>query len=234
MKLSLRRLVVLSAATIILGVPSLAAPPGFSIDTPVIGSGSIVLDPNKPTYNRNNIVNVTAVPESGYRFDHWEGDLAGDVNPTTIRVSGDHSIVAVFVEEGGSGGSGGGGGGEDPPTGNRPPIPESGLIVGYFVQWGIYRRDYVPADIVGSGTAESLDVINYAFAGIDKRFDADETVDGVADTVAQPLKGNFNQLRKLKQRYPRIRVLLSIGGWTESASASKSRSPRSATCFAAR
>jgi chitinase len=248
MKLSLRRLVVLSAATIILGVPSLAAPPGFSIDTPVIGSGSIVLDPNKPTYNRNNIVNVTAVPESGYRFDHWEGDLAGDLNPTTIRVSGDHSIVAVFVEEGGSGGSGGGGGGEDPPTGNRPPIPESGLIVGYFVQWGIYRRDYVPADIVGSGTAESLDVINYAFAGIDenlqcasldefadfeKRFDADETVDGVADTVAQPLKGNFNQLRKLKQRYPRIRVLLSVGGWTESARFSDAALPENREAFVA-
>ncbi len=222
----LRTPLTLGFATFFLVVPALAGPPGFTITTDVneIDSGTVVLDPLKSAYKRNNIVNVTAVASTGWRFDHWEGDLAGDVNPTTLRVSGDHSVVAFFVEEGGDG--------TDPPTGPRPPIPESGLIVGYFVQWGIYRRDYTPADIVNSGTAKRIDIINYAFAGIDenlqctsldefadfeKRFDSDETVDGIADTVAQPLKGNFNQLRKLKQSYPHIRVLLSIGGWTESA-----------------
>jgi chitinase len=246
MKLSLPRLLVWATVTILISVPSQAAPPAFSINTSVVGEGTIVLDPNNLAYKRNNIVNVTAVPADGYLFDHWGGDLVGDVNPTTIRVSGDHSIVAVFVEEGSGGG---GGGGEEPPTNPRPPIPDSGLIVGYFVQWGIYRRDYVPADIVGTGTAERVDVINYAFAGIDenlqcasldefadfeKRFEANETVDGVADTVAQPLKGNFNQLRKLKQLYPQIRVLLSIGGWTESARFSDvAASPENRAAFVA-
>jgi chitinase len=211
-------------ASSLIGAAAVAGPPSFTITAQVepAGGGSVLLDPQKDAYKRNNIVNVTAVPSEGWRFDHWQGYLAGDTNPTTIRVAGDHVITAFFVDDGG---------GTDPP-GEPPAIRTSGLIVGYFVQWGIYRRDYVPANIVSSATADRVDIINYAFAGIDenlrctsldefadfeKRFDSDETVDGVADMVAQPLKGNFNQLRKLKQLKPHIRVLLSIGGWTESA-----------------
>jgi chitinase len=237
----LQKSVAALAATFLLAVPALAGPPSYTIDISVSGSGTVQLDPPKSAYKKNNAVNVMGVPvEDGWQFDHWEGDLAGDVNPITIRVSGDHSIVAVFVE--------GGGGGTDPPTDPPPAIRESGLIVGYFVQWGIYRRDYVPSKIVTSGTAERVDIINYAFAGIDenlqctsidefadfeKRFDSNETVDGVADTVPQPLKGNFNQLRKLKQLYPHIRVLLSIGGWTESARFSDAALPANRAAFVA-
>ena len=40
-------------------------------------------------------------------------------------------------------------------------------------------------------------------------------VDGVADTWdAGALRGNFNQLRKLKRMYPNIKVIWSFGGWT--------------------
>jgi chitinase len=103
--------------------------------------------------------------------------------------------------------------------------------VGYFAQWTIYRRNYLVRDVETSGAAAALDVINYAFAAPDanlrcasldtfadygKRFDASESVDGVADTVSQPLKGNFNQLLKLKARHPQLRVLMSLGGWTQS------------------
>ncbi|RZM97293.1 glycoside hydrolase family 18 protein, partial [Streptomyces alfalfae] len=37
---------------------------------------------------------------------------------------------------------------------------------------------------------------------------------GVADTWDQPLRGNFNQLRKLKKKHPDLKVLWSFGGWT--------------------
>lgn len=239
--LSRRNLLACTVASFSLTQPALPGPPVYSIEHSAVGSGTVILDPLNSGYKRNNVVNVTAVPADGWRFDHWDGDLAGDVNPTTIRVSGDHSFIAYFVEAGG-------GGGTDPPTEPPPETRQSGLIVGYFVQWGIYRRDYVPADIVSSGTAQRVDIINYAFAGIDenlqcvsldefadfeKRFDSSETVDGVADTVNQPLKGNFNQLRKLKQHYPHIRVLLSIGGWTESARFSDAALPENRSAFVA-
>ncbi len=45
-------------------------------------------------------------------------------------------------------------------------------------------------------------------------FSADEAVDGQADSPAQPLRGNFNQLKELKAKHPRLKMLLSIGGWT--------------------
>ncbi len=239
------RTVLLGLAVAFGCLSAAAAPPQYTITTHVQGEGSVVLDPALDSYKKNNMVTVTAVPAGDWRFDHWEGDLSGEANPETLRVSGDHTVTAVFTK----------GSVEPPPPppppppgGDRPPLPASQLVVGYFAQWTIYRRDYLPADIVASNSAEDLDVINYAFAGIDEslrcvsldpfadygqRYDADESVDGVADTVAQPLKGNFNQLKKLKAMYPHVRVLLSIGGWTESYRFSDAALPANREAFVA-
>jgi chitinase len=54
------------------------------------------------------------------------------------------------------------------------------------------------------------------FADYEKTYDASTSVDGVADAWGQPIAGNFNQLRKLKARYPNLKILVSIGGWTYS------------------
>lgn len=42
-------------------------------------------------------ITVTAVPDSGYKFAYWSGDFTGTVNPATITVQKDMSIVAVFL-----------------------------------------------------------------------------------------------------------------------------------------
>ncbi|GAA4716911.1 hypothetical protein GCM10023216_00990 [Isoptericola chiayiensis] len=44
--------------------------------------------------------------------------------------------------------------------------------------------------------------------------DAENSVDGVADVEGQELAGNFNQLRKLKELYPDLKIMVSLGGWT--------------------
>ena len=102
-------------------------------------------------------------------------------------------------------------------------------ILGYFTEWGIYpAHNYHVKNIVTSGSASKLTHINYAFgtvtnglcavydsyADYERSYDATLSVDGVADTWDQPLRGNFNQLRKLKQMYPNIKILWSFGGWT--------------------
>ncbi|MFD1309228.1 glycosyl hydrolase family 18 protein [Streptomyces kaempferi] len=108
-----------------------------------------------------------------------------------------------------------------PPTGNA-------VKLGYFTEWGIYGRNYNVKNLVTSGSAAKITHINYAFGNVtngqcaigdsyadyDKAFTADQSVSGVADTWDQPLRGNFNQLRELKAKYPNIKILWSFGGWT--------------------
>jgi len=55
---------------------------------------------------------------------------------------------------------------------------------------------------------------NDAWADYQKTFS--DTVSGVADTWNQTLAGNFNQLKELKAKYPKMHILMSIGGWTYS------------------
>ena len=235
------RTVLVTVLGLFSGLPAGAAPPQYTIATEVQGEGTVLLDPVKDTYQKNNIVVVTAVPDANWTFDHWEGALSGETNPMTLRVGGDATVVAVFTDTSTPPPP-------PPPGGERPPLPESQMIVGYFAQWTIYRRNYLPRDIEASGGAEAIDVINYAFAGIDeslrcasldtfadygKRYDAGESVDGVADTVSQPLKGNFNQLKKLKAMHPHLRVMLSLGGWTESYRFSDAALPANREAFVA-
>ena len=104
--------------------------------------------------------------------------------------------------------------------------------VGYFVQWGVYGRNYHVKNIETSGSASKLTHINYAFGNVtngsctasddtyadyDKFFDAASSVDGVADTWDPgALRGNFGQLRRLKKMHPDLKVIWSFGGWTYS------------------
>ncbi|WP_437080762.1 glycosyl hydrolase family 18 protein [Streptomyces sp. enrichment culture] len=55
-----------------------------------------------------------------------------------------------------------------------------------------------------------------AWADYQMGFTSDNSVDGSTDTWDQPLKGNFNQLKQLKVKYPNLKVLVSLGGWTYS------------------
>ncbi|MFH8751429.1 glycosyl hydrolase family 18 protein [Streptomyces rimosus] len=106
--------------------------------------------------------------------------------------------------------------------------PVDAVKLGYFTEWGVYDRNYHVKNLVTSGSAGKLTHINYAFGNVqggrctvgdayaatDKAYTADQSVDGVADTWDQPLRGNFNQLKKLKAKYPNIKILWSFGGWT--------------------
>ncbi|HEY0697311.1 MAG TPA: glycosyl hydrolase family 18 protein, partial [Micromonospora sp.] len=117
-----------------------------------------------------------------------------------------------------------------PPTTPPPttPPPSGQKVVGYFAEWGVYARNYHVKNIHTSGSAAKLTHILYAFgnttggrcaigdsyADYEKAYTAADSVDGVADTWDQPLRGSFNQLRKLKRMYPHLKVLWSFGGWT--------------------
>lgn len=106
-------------------------------------------------------------------------------------------------------------------------------IVGYFPQWGVYGGYFVK-NVISSGSAERLTHLNYAFAGVvDNRcasgdtwadyqypLSADQTVNGKDDSQdAGAFVGNFRQLQELKQRYPELHIVMSIGGGSADPSA---------------
>ena len=109
------------------------------------------------------------------------------------------------------------------------PAQAADRVVGYFAQWGVYQRNYHVKNIDTSGSAAKLTHINYAFGNVqngqcavgdsyadyDRFYQASESVDGQPDSWdAGALRGSFNQLRKLKAKYPHLKVLWSFGGWT--------------------
>ncbi|MEV6115448.1 glycoside hydrolase family 18 protein [Streptomyces sp. NPDC052109] len=112
-----------------------------------------------------------------------------------------------------------------------PHVKAGSKVVGYFTEWGTYDRKYYVKNIETSGSAARLTHINYAFGNVtggkcamgdsyaatDRAYTAAESVDGVADTWDQPLRGNFNQLLKLKKKHPGLKILWSFGGWTWSS-----------------
>ena len=98
------------------------------------------------------------------------------------------------------------------------------VYAGYFAAWNVAAKGYHPKDI----PAHRLTHVFYAFAvpaadgtcaptspwtDYQRPFTAGESVDGHADSPAQALKGNFNQLRELKAANRGLKVLITIGGW---------------------
>ncbi|KAI3651890.1 hypothetical protein MP228_003193 [Amoeboaphelidium protococcarum] len=108
-------------------------------------------------------------------------------------------------------------------AGSPAPIAsDSGYrMVAYFADWVIYARNYQVSDI----PVDKLTHILYAFAkpdasgkvtlgdsyaDIEKSFPGDSW-----DTAKQAFRGNLWQLNKVvKPKHPRLKTLLSVGGWT--------------------
>jgi chitinase len=103
--------------------------------------------------------------------------------------------------------------------------------VGYYTQWSGYDRNFLVRNLVANGTAPKLTHLNYAFGFLDEQgkcyspdpwadwqrpFSAEQSVNGTADVAGQPLSGNLNQLKQLKAKFPKLRINISLGGWTGS------------------
>ncbi|MBN1861876.1 MAG: PKD domain-containing protein [Candidatus Thermoplasmatota archaeon] len=68
----------------------------YTLTMDIVGSGFVVRNPNQTAYHYGDNVTLTANPAAGWVFNHWGGDLSGSVNPTTITMTGDKSIIANF------------------------------------------------------------------------------------------------------------------------------------------
>ncbi|MEV4509922.1 glycosyl hydrolase family 18 protein [Dactylosporangium sp. NPDC049525] len=223
MKRSLRQALLVGAVvTVVAG--TVAAVPLVQANAaaacaPAWSASAIYVKDNVVSYQTHNYTakwwTTNEVPTASGQWGVWadNGVCGGGTTPTTPPVTSNPPT-------------------SNPPTSNPPTQPGGKAVVGYFAEWGVYARNYHVKNIVTSGSAAKLTHILYAFgntsggncsigdsyADYDKAYTAADSVDGVADTWdAGALRGNFNQLRKLKRLYPNIKVIWSFGGWTWSS-----------------
>ncbi len=110
--------------------------------------------------------------------------------------------------------------------GAAPPAPaevgataavDGRRVVAYVTQWGIYSANYLMSQV----PAEKITHLNYAFSNIiggrcasgDTFADFDHTKEGGTWNPGD-LRGNVLGLKKLKDRNPNLKILISVGGWT--------------------
>nr|AIU37220.1 ORF10 chitinase [Cydia pomonella granulovirus]QGY99836.1 chitinase [Cydia pomonella granulovirus] len=122
--------------------------------------------------------------------------------------------------------------------------PENGVVAAYFVEWGVYGRQF-PADKVpvpnlshllygfvpicgGDGLNDALKQVPGSFEALQRscagRDDFKVSIHDLWGAVQkpqkgveaydEPYKGNFGQLMAIKHHNPNLTILPSIGGWT--------------------
>ena len=149
-------------------------------------------------------------------LSNWGGTATRfDLDQSGVVDGGDLTLLlaAWSTGDGGGGGDDGDGGGDGD---GGPGIEQK--VVGYYIEWGVYGRDYQPADM----PLEKLTHVNYAFAdiGTDGRIKIGDPYAAIeklypGDSWDQPYAGTYNQLNNvLRAEHPHIQTLISVGGWT--------------------
>ncbi len=74
-----------------------ALPPTlYKLAVSTLGQGKVILDPPGGTYKAGTLVNMSVVPDSGFTFLGWGGDLSGTTTPTSILMSANKNVKATF------------------------------------------------------------------------------------------------------------------------------------------
>ncbi len=71
-------------------------PVTYSLNTAAI-NGSVTRDPDLVSYTQGASVTLTAVPNTGYQFSGWSGDITGTTNPVSIAMNSNKTITADFA-----------------------------------------------------------------------------------------------------------------------------------------
>ncbi|MBD3287720.1 T9SS type A sorting domain-containing protein, partial [candidate division KSB1 bacterium] len=80
----------------------------FALDVPAVyalnvyvfsSGGHVELDPPGGSYPESTVVKLSAIPEAGWTFARWEGGLNSTVNPDSVLMDSDKTILGVFEQE---------------------------------------------------------------------------------------------------------------------------------------
>jgi len=73
--------------------------PTYNLTITATVGGTTNPSPGMYTYTANSSVQVTAIPDANYIFDHWELDTVnvGSANPYTVLIDNNHTLKALFT-----------------------------------------------------------------------------------------------------------------------------------------
>ena len=71
---------------------------GLTLDV-IANNGSVLKNPNLLTYANGATVQLTATPNSGFKFTSWSGDATGSVSPLTVTMNANKNITANFTAD---------------------------------------------------------------------------------------------------------------------------------------
>ena len=63
----------------------------------VVGSGSVIKNPDQASYSYGSVVKLTATASAGWSFSCWSGAISGNQNPMNITMNGNKAVNATFV-----------------------------------------------------------------------------------------------------------------------------------------
>lgn len=79
---------------------SYGAPIKVSLNITVKGGGTTIPAPGIYYYEKGGQVTITAIPDSGWRFDHWAGHASGTSSSISITLDKSKTVWAYFVRTG--------------------------------------------------------------------------------------------------------------------------------------
>ena len=95
-KKKLAGIIVACVIAIIVVIVLLLKPPTYTLTVSISPSGAGSTSPSGGEYQSGRQVTLTAIPASGYTFDHWSGSASGTASSITITMDSDKSITANF------------------------------------------------------------------------------------------------------------------------------------------
>jgi len=77
---------------------ALEPPENYVLSVSQTGSGELLIQPNQEQYEPGAEVEVSAVPDSGWQFSQWLGDIAADSSTISLTMDSSVALVAQFEE----------------------------------------------------------------------------------------------------------------------------------------
>jgi hypothetical protein len=68
----------------------------YTLTVTTVGSGTVNLNPPGGVYTENTTVTLTAIPDSGWQFTGWTGDLSGGTASLPLLMDSHKAITATF------------------------------------------------------------------------------------------------------------------------------------------